>query len=261
MRRFRRDSVGRMVALTVAAFVLTAAVTTHATSGQSAPPGASQPAPRPTMTPEQRTQQFQPGPPWTGRGDGSGRLGRTEIDSFAEYPLFWLGESFAGYNLQNVEHVKQDAPLGASPQHPQDVVHVEYGVCTAPSGRDACFVPASVQIRPICAVRPDDVADFVKAGPLEKIRGGAQLQRFGDGYVMIWTGRVSIHLEAMVDRGLIANAINELRGAGTNNGLRAGSNLPAPDFSGCPAHPPRPTGNPFPNGGGPLPMPERPQGP
>src|SRR5688572_11098819 len=52
----------------------------------------------PTMSPQERIERFQPGPPWDGRGTGSMTQG--DMEAFADYPIFWLGDSFAGYNFQ-----------------------------------------------------------------------------------------------------------------------------------------------------------------
>jgi hypothetical protein len=60
----------------------------------------------PTLTAEERAELFRPGDVWAGRGV----QGLSELDaaSFDEYPVFWLGPSFAGYNLHVILREQYD---------------------------------------------------------------------------------------------------------------------------------------------------------
>jgi hypothetical protein len=89
---------------------------------------------------------------------------------------------------------------------------------------------ASVQ--PACSVLPEWVAEGAKVGGLQTLAGGAQLQRFADGHVVIWTGEVMLDITVAADPVLVNRALAELRGAGRNTAGRGGL-LPPPDFSIC----------------------------
>lgn len=91
-----------------------------------------------------------------------------------------------------------------------------------------------VSIEPVCRVRPKLIADGVKAGILESVRGGVQQLRFRDGHLKLWTGQVSITVVAPADPALVDRMVQELHGIGINRAVQAGAPMPAPDFSGCP---------------------------
>jgi hypothetical protein len=187
---------------------------------------------RPRMTAQQRVERFQPGAAWQGRGRGP--LSQADLDAFADYPLVWLGESFGGYHLQAVGRSKYDAPPGIPNARAHDMVTFIYGDCTPAPGAHGCMAPASVQIQPACLLRPEHVADRVKAGAAETVRGGGRMQRFTDGYVLIWVGRVVVRISVVADPSLIDEAVRQLRGIGRlNAALGPGRPLTPPDFRGC----------------------------
>jgi hypothetical protein len=60
------------------------------------------------------------------------------------------------------------------------------------------------------------------------------MQRFAEGYVMIWTGRIAVRVSVVADPTLIDEAVKQLRGVGRLNAvLGAGRPLDPPDFRGC----------------------------
>lgn len=187
---------------------------------------------RPTMSAEERATRFQAGEPWQGKGQHQG-ISQEEAERFPDYPLLWLGERFAGYNLQAIVRQKYDPPAGIPAHEAMNSVGFAYGDCTIPEGGRACPVPLVVMIEPACLTRPESIATGMRAGPLESVRGGAQLLRFRDGHVRLWTGRVSISIDAPVDPALVDQALQELRGL--NVALPVSAPLAPPDFSGCPA--------------------------
>ncbi|MDP9373618.1 MAG: hypothetical protein M3Q65_14435 [Chloroflexota bacterium] len=184
----------------------------------------------PTLTARERAERFQPGPPWQGKGKRG--IAQQEAEVFTDYPLFWLGGSFAGYNLQAIVRERYTPPAGVPARYAADGVTFIYGDCKIPAGAHACPVPISITVQPACMKRPDLLAEGMKAGPMETARGGAQLQRFRDGHVRLWTGRVTIYVDAPVDQARTGDLVRELRGINTT--ARAGDHLPGPDFSGCP---------------------------
>jgi hypothetical protein len=188
---------------------------------------------RPVLTAQQRAERFQAGEPWQGRGRGP--WSQADVDAFADYALVWLGEEFAGYHLQAVSRTKYDAPPDIPTARPQDMVTFIYGTCTPAPGAHGCLAPASVQIQPACLVRPEQVAERVKHGPAETVRGGGRLQRFADGHVMLWIGKIVVRVNVVADPDRVDDAVRQLRGVGRlNAALRAGGPLASPDFSACP---------------------------
>jgi hypothetical protein len=191
------------------------------------PRGRVTPEPVQTMTPQDRAERFKPGKPWDGIGQGG--LGERDLEDFRDYPIFWLGPSFEGYNLQSVRHVKYSAPPGA---RGQDRLTFVYGDCVPVADAPRCAVPAQLHVQPVCSVLPEWVAEGAKAGGLQTVAGGAKLQRFADGHVVLWTGAVMLDITVGANPSLIDRALAELRGAGGNPSGR-GESLPPPDFSSC----------------------------
>ncbi len=187
----------------------------------------------PTMSAEEREKRFHPGPPWQGKGNDQG-ISQAEAEKFADYPLFWLGESFAGYNLQSIVRQKYTPPPGIPTHEAMDSVGFAYGDCTIQAGSRSCPTPLVVMIEPACLVRPEGLANGASDGSLESVRDRAALQRFADGHARLWTGQVSITLDAPANPTLVDRMIQELHGVGLNRAVEAGTPLPAPDFSGCP---------------------------
>jgi hypothetical protein len=226
---FERSGLA-LVALTLclASFLATSvAIHTVKADDPGKPRGRNVPEAIATLTPQERAQAFQPGRPW----DGVGRGGSNPVvpSSFQDYPLFWLGENFADFNLQAVRRVKYSAPAGAKSQ---DRVAFIYGECMPVGGDRACPAPAQVHVHPICFVLPDQVAEEAKLGNLQTLSGGAKLQRFGDGHIMVWTGTVAVEISVAANPSLVNKALSELRGVGRNS-HKAGQALEAPDFGGC----------------------------
>jgi hypothetical protein len=138
-----------------------------------------------------------------GRGDGTTPAtvdplmsAVEDVRQFDEFPVYWLGESFQGLPLERV--ARMDYP-GHAPgtiyNVPWHEVRFIYGSCTIPPGESSCVVPLSIAIRPYCEVPPEIVADAVKTGPPEEIRG-AVVQRTGESQMRVWTSDVSIGIHA-----------------------------------------------------------------
>lgn len=242
-----RVAAGAIVVVFLGAFFIASRLTGQAAIRELPP---TQPPERgavrvpPPMSPEERARRFQAGPLWDGKGKGS--MTQADLDSFGDYPLFWLGETFGGFNLYAVNHIKYarsypvllgggpntpPTPVNLPPEH--DEVTFTYGDCTPPPGASACSPPVSIIVEPGCQLRPEWVADRVKGGPPEEVRGRARLQRFGDGHVQLWFGRVTISIYTSGDPALIDQAVQQLRGVGRTAGVGPGDPLDPPDFGGC----------------------------
>ena len=237
--------MARTVVLILAIALLTAlllvgSVVTHGQVGDVpilGPVATSEPPRRATSTPEERARRYEPGPPWDGRGTGPDQPGRwtqAHIDSFTHYPLFWLGESFAGYNLQAVlRGIPDDSEAaGRIPPSSYDRVTFFYGRCTPEARRERggrCNPPVYLTVSSVCSMPPEVVPERFRRTTLQTVRGEALM--VGD---TIWTGQATIKLFPMTfDTDLGQQAIQELRGAGRNAGVRAGDPLPPPDFGVC----------------------------
>jgi len=74
-------------------------------------------------------------------GEGDPDLGA--VRSFREHPLYWVGERFERWELENVS-------VGTS-----EFVTFSYGTCELPAGIDGgCAVPLQIQIQPLCSHLP-----------------------------------------------------------------------------------------------------------
>lgn len=183
----------------------------------------------PTLTDQEREALFNPGPEW----DGQGRQGisQKEAEAFADYPIFWLGQEFAGYNLQAIirENYVPEPPIPA--YEAMNSVGFGYGDCIIPAGSSACPIPVLIKTEPICLTRPNTVAGAMKASSLVTVRGSAQMLRFADGHLRLWTGRVSIYISAPVNAELTSQMVLQLKGLNTE--VSPSEALPPPDFSSC----------------------------
>lgn len=177
------------------------------------------------------TEMFHPGPEWNGSKDGYG-ISQTEARNFQDYSLFWLGESFAGYNLQAIVHYTY-TPTGNTPSYEaMESVTFGYGVCDVPEDATGCPVPVVVAIEPICMSLPETIADHVLAdSKIKKVRGEADVLEFRDGHLRVWTGDVSVFIDAPANPALAREMLDSL--AGLNTDLQRGDSLPAGDFSSC----------------------------
>ncbi len=188
---------------------------------------------RPTMTPQERAERFQPGPAWDPSAPVTkkGRLSALDVQAFRDFPLVWLGPEFAGYNLREI--VREEY-AGTREQPARDNVLFIYGQCTPAKGTSACPVPVSVRVHNNCFLTRESIEESVKSSSEETVRGAARLQRFGDGHIVLWFGKVAVSIKIPADSSLNDLAVQQLRGTGGPSGFAASGALPAPDTSACP---------------------------
>jgi hypothetical protein len=138
-----------------------------------------------------------------GRGDGTTPATASPVTwtledarEFEDFPVYWLGESFQGLPLVAVQRIHYPGAFPGKPyDDPRNEVAFLYGDCTIAPGETGCPVPLTIVIQPYCDVPPEVVADAVKIGPPEEIRG-AVAQRTGKSKVRLWTSNVSIGIHA-----------------------------------------------------------------
>ena len=167
------------------------------------------------------------GEPWSGKGNSG--ISQADAESFDDYGLFWLGETFEGFHLQGI---------GANrPEHPGvDEVSFTYGTCRIPTGLDGgCPVPLGVLVRPACAVTPAQARAAYPAPP-EVFRGdGLILKRLlGDRGedAMVWTETSLIIINSQLPAGALDRMLTALQSLPAAK-VPAGAPLAPPRFVGC----------------------------
>jgi len=178
-----------------------------------------------------------------GRGDGTTPATVDPLMSavedareFDEFSVYWLGESFQGLPLERV--ARMDYPgrwPGEIYNLPWHEVSFDYGDCTIAPGESSCTVPLTIAIRPYCEVPPEVVADAVKTGPPEEIRG-AVVQRMGQSHIQLWTDNVSITIAA-TDEALDDEAVQNLVRLNGDKPSSPEEALGPPDQIECPPQP------------------------
>ena len=177
-----------------------------------------------------------PGREWSGQG----RYGISEAEAaaFHEFPLLWLGPSFAGYNLQAID-VRDAPPFPLAGSWPRQEFLFIYGTCERDGGflrSDACSgpIPLYLQVRSACEGSGFGQDDVI-------VRGGAVFRPGESGSLAgtpdeqrpkLWTGKTQIVIvaDSVPDQ---VDAIVEALHAVDGEGLAAGEPLPEPDRSGC----------------------------
>ena len=162
-----------------------------------------------------------PGPVWRGKGPNRDGWTQAQAERFTDFPLYWLGERFAGFNLYDI--------LGSDGS-----VFFLYGSCD-PGGNffseGGCPNLVQLHLRPIRAFKPD--SPLVRhGGPGEPVRGDALVIRLPLQFeTYLWTGNTSVKLSGNAD--LLEQAISQLRGIGPTAAIGPGDPLPPPDLSPC----------------------------
>lgn len=117
-------------------------------------------------------------------------LSPENLSSFADFPLFSVGDEYNGIPLTRV--IRHKSPADAP--HPENLVILMYGDCTPPSDGGGCAVPLSIRIEPVCDAPPSKFAAAAFSGPPLNVRGATA--RTTGGHLQIWTETVSISVYA-----------------------------------------------------------------
>jgi len=151
---------------------------------------------------------------------------------FDEFPVYWVGQNYKGLPLVQVARMDVPEPAPGQPgSHAWNEVSFTYGDCTIAPGEESCPMPLSIDIRPYCDLRPEQVAGGAKVGPPEFVRG-ALVQRIGGG-ARIWTSNVSIGISTTGEVG-VDEAISALVRLNGGKPATAGEALGPPDKVECP---------------------------
>jgi hypothetical protein len=152
---------------------------------------------------------------------------------FKDFPVYWVGESFQGLPLVAVHRMDYPGDFPGKPyNHPWHEVSFDYGDCTIAPGEESCTVPLTIAIRPYCEVPPEVIADAVKTGPPEEIRG-AVAQMTGKSQVRLWTSNVTIGIHA-TDEAIVDEAARNLVRLNGDKATDTGEDLGPPDKINCP---------------------------
>jgi hypothetical protein len=178
-----------------------------------------------------------------GRGDGTTSVTADPLTwsledarQFEGFPVYWLGESFQGLPLVAVHRIDYPGAFPGKPyNHPWHEVSFDYGDCTIAPGESSCPMPLTIDTRPYCDVPPEIIADAVKTGPQEMIRG-AMVQRTGKSSMREWTDNVSIGIHA-TDEALLDEAIRNLVRLNGDKPSSPEQALGPPDQIECPPIP------------------------
>ena len=152
---------------------------------------------------------------------------------FKDYPVYWVGQEYKGLPL--VQVARMDYP-GAAPGKPGsrawNEVSFTYGDCEIGPGEESCAMPLTIDIRPYCDLRPEQVAAGAKVGSPEFIRG-ALVQKVAGNSARLWTSNVSIGVAATgeVNVGEVISSLVRLNGGKPTS---PDENLGPPDEIECP---------------------------
>lgn len=167
------------------------------------------------------------------QGDVRVEFSRDDVAQFAEFELYWLGDSFAGWDLNRIQREKRDLPpdvaeqierQGQVPAGP-DYVSTIYGTCDTSQGEGRCAPPLQIQVWDACnrnlSMYPDDMH------LRELTVRGVPAATFGRGRLELYTGAVTVVIFAPNEE-MAMRAADTLRPA---NGLarqESNDDLPTP---------------------------------
>ena len=181
-------------------------------------PAPAPPSPRPAQ-PQVPTRGILPGDAWD--GSGKGNLTESQARAFTALDIYWLGPSYAGFNLQRISYIQQS-----------NEVSLIYGSCRMPP----CPIPLSINLRSVCFVRPEQALEGGYRGQaLQTVRGGAlMLESRGAGQgTILWTGDSFVSVNTLGVEGIpIDLLLNDLQRL-NRGGISRGQDMPPPDFSRC----------------------------
>jgi hypothetical protein len=135
-----------------------------------------------------------------------GRLSVQEAREFNDFTLVWLGETYAGLDLNEIRS------YGSEPSEFENIeldpaVTITYGEKTCPEGGSHCWTPVWIHIQPYCLDPPEQVLPWIQhlASTEESYSDyaisevelrGVQAYRFGDSRIYLWTASSAVIVDA-----------------------------------------------------------------
>lgn len=122
----------------------------------------------------------------------------TQVETFAAYPVAWLGEESAGFKLTKM--FRADA-------NGQDAVYLIYGECVPRPGAQepSCVPPLEIVTNAPGTVPGPEDQRLVNAGELASVRGAAARALSGSPFIWTETVTITIHANAPLVEEVLAN--------------------------------------------------------
>ncbi|KKL80271.1 hypothetical protein LCGC14_2006420 [marine sediment metagenome] len=120
-----------------------------------------------------------------------GNWSLADAQDFDGFPLFWVGEEYAGLPLTAIirsDYVSYERP---GIQVREDSVTFLYGSCVIEGGEGGCAAPFQVAVASTCQSPPGLAAAMVRSGEPFQLRG-ALAQEYTDGHIELSTQDVSV---------------------------------------------------------------------
>jgi hypothetical protein len=148
------------------------------------------------------------------------------VRTFAEFPLYALGDAFEGFRLRRVDHfARTQASPGEESLPLPEYVRFIYGACEP----QPCGLPLEVQVWPACVRNLSSYSfDPKKVIPIPHVREqlrGVPAAFFAEGRLELYTGRVTVVMFSS-DEERLYRAAHSLRGM--NRAIDQSDRLPPP---------------------------------
>ena len=161
-----------------------------------------------------------------------------DATSFAEFPVFWAGEEYAGVPLEAIIRANYVSAVRAEFTLVEDTVSFLYGSCILPESREGgCPSPYQVTVQPACML-PPGFAERSLIDAETTVRG-APAEIFADGHLILWTQDVAITVFApdRVATLAIAEKIVPLNSSGRLSGSDFAPAIPTGELGCAPDSP------------------------
>lgn len=123
----------------------------------------------------------------------AGQIGWTLDDarSFKGFPLYYLGDNYAGLPLTEIIRYRYEPEPPIPPWEAENIVLFIYGSCTpSGEGRPSCVAPLSLRVEPYCMAPPELFSASARSGEPFDVRDALAEQVAG--HLHVWSGEVGI---------------------------------------------------------------------
>lgn len=170
------------------------------------------------------------GRPWNGKSARKGSWSQAQAEAFTLLPLYWLGPSYADYNLTDIYRTGAQS------------VFFTYGNCLPGNSGwfddTGCHLPFQVRVDGRCVRRIWVQESEYRGVAIQEVRGGGRMVvitnpttgRPESQHLVV--GRVEIQVSGSVSLDP-DDVIEQLRGLGMTAAIGPGDPLPPPDLSEC----------------------------
>jgi len=134
--------------------------------------------------------------PAASASDVTGNMGLAEAQAFSEYPVYWLGEEFAGLRVTHIDRVYYEHPPGVG-LPPSDMITIVYGDCTPHGTPPTCVRPISITTSSSCTRPQELTARAAKEGEPFSLRSATA--EWVSGSLVIYAGDATVNIIAATD--------------------------------------------------------------